>query len=183
MHIWEFHYEGLNDYAVLVPIEDGSNLLPIFSATGKEKIWDVRPKVEPFIEKRKKAAKRRADLSYLIAGSIILNEKAYQALSGFLLPFGQLLELDRKGEIEYFYNVTNVISCIDIAQSEKRGAALVKEKFFLDAVPSAAAIFKDLYTASNAIYFNQAGKEKFEELATNAGLVGARFVEAGQGLI
>ncbi len=185
MQIWEMRYDGINQYSVLVPSEDDSNLLPIYLTDGKEKHWDRRPSVEPFIEKRKKLQKPRADLSYLSVGSIVLNTKAYLALKDFLSPFGQLLELDCKGETEYFYNVTKLVPCIDYQRSEKKGKSVVKEVFLAEDVAEIAAnsplIFKDPYTARTRIYLNQAAKEKFEELALGAGLFGARFVPAGQG--
>lgn len=181
MQIWELLLDGVNHYAVLAP-SDEEDLLEIFSASGKIKQWSATPRVEPVIEKRKKLPKPRADISYLIAGAIVLNEKAYQALKDFLLPFGQLLELDCRGEIEYYYNVTKLIPCVDYESSEKIGKSVVKEVFLQDAVPHQAMIFKDSHTASGSIYLNQTGKEKFEQLAAAAGVVGARFVEAGQGL-
>lgn len=183
MKIWELRYDGINQYAVLVEPEDVYTDRDVFTTQGKPKHWENSPKLTPFIEKRKKIAKPRADLSYFSAGSIILNEKAYLALNEFLLPFGQLLELNCMGQIEYFYNVTNLISCIDYERSEKRGTAVIKEVFLPNAIPVKPIIFKDPYTVRTAIYANQAGKEKFEQLASAAGLFGARFVEAGQGLI
>lgn len=182
MQIWDLRIDGIKQYAMLVHSEDGDDLGPIFTCDGKPKNWPSKPKVEPFIEKRKKTAKPRADISFLEPGTIILNKKAYQALKDFLLPFGQLLELDCQGEIEYFYNVTNLLPCIDYERSEKMGTAVVKEVFLAAAVPEEALVFKAPYTVRTYIYLNQAGKERFEQLATAAGLVGARFVVAGQGL-
>lgn len=181
MQIWELHLDGLNQYAVLVPCEEHEGLLDLFTADGSPKHWPVMPKVEPFIEKRKKVAKPRADISYLSGGSIILNQKAFLALKDFLLPFGQLLKLDCKGEIEYFYNVTNLLACIDFAHSEKQDDVVIREVFLPQAVPDLPQIFKDPHTARMSIYINQAGREKFEQLAAACGVFGARFVPAGQG--
>ena len=183
MKIWELRYDGINHYAVLVESADEDNSLDFFTTQGIAKHWQHRPKLEPFIEKRKKTAKPRADLSYFTAGSIILNEKACRALKDFLLPFGQMLEIACLGEVEYFYNVTNLVPCIDYEHSIKTGTAVIKEVFLPDAVPTAPMVFKDPYTAKSCIYLNQPGKEKFEKLCADAGLFGARFVEAGQGLI
>ena len=180
MTIWELFYDGLNDYAVLVVFPVDYKLLDILGANGKPKYWATRPKVEPNIEKRKKKAKPRADLSYLIAGSIVLNEKAYLALKDFLLPFGQLLELDCNGEVEYYYNVTNLLPCVDYERSGKKGTSVVAEVFLENVVPDEPMIFKDALTAGTRTYVNQAGKEKFEQLAAAAGLFGACFVEAGK---
>ncbi|MEN9868062.1 MAG: hypothetical protein RL748_3652 [Pseudomonadota bacterium] len=183
MQIWECHFDGLNHYSVLVHVADGLNFRETFTANGQAKQWAVRPKVEPFIEKRKKTAKPRADISYLSAGSLILNQKAFDVLRDFLLPFGQLLELDCQGEIEYFYNVTNLIECIDQSRSEKQDGAIFTEVFLPGAIPDTPQIFKDPQTARISIYINEAGKQQFERLVADAGLLGARFVEAGQGLL
>lgn len=180
MQIWELHLDGLNDYAVLVHGADGLNFRETFSANGQPKNWAVRPKVTPYVEKRKKMPKPRADISYLTGGAIILNQKAYLALKDFLLPFGQLLELDCDGEIEYFYNVTNTLQCIDFERSEKQDGVVIKEVFLPDAIPATPLIFKDPHTARISIYVNQAGREKFEQIATAAGLFGARFLPPGQ---
>ena len=181
MQVWELFYAGFNDYAVLVSCEFG-NTLKLFSTDGKPKHWETRPKVEPFIDKRKKKAKPRADLSYLIAGSIVLNEKAYVALKDFLLPFGQLLELDCKGEVEYYYNVTNILPCIDYERSQKKETAVVQAVFLPDAIPAEPMIFKDAYTAGTRTYFNQAARDKFEQIAAEADLFGACFVDASKDL-
>ncbi len=180
MTVWELFYDGLDDYAGLVPVEMGLELLDIIGADGRPKQWVTRPKVAPYIEKRKKKAKPRADFSYLIGGSIVLNEKAYLAMQDFLLPFGQLLELDCNGEVEYFYNVTNILPCVDYERSVKKGTSVVEEVFLDNVIPEEPMIFKDLLTAGTRTYANQAGREKFEQLAAAAGLFGACFVEAGK---
>ncbi len=182
MQIWDLRIDGVNDYAVLVHAEDDVNFRGLFTTDGKPKHWTTRPKLVAYIEKRKKIAKPRADISYLTSGAIILNEKAHQALRDFLQPFGQFLEVDCNGGIEYFYNVTHLISCIDYEHSEKMGTAVTQEVFLSNAVPDSPLVFKDPYTVRSYIYLNQAGKEKFEQITRDAGLFGARFVEAGKGL-
>lgn len=62
------------------------------------------------------------------------------------------------------------------------GTAVIKEVFLPNINTEEALVFKDPYTVRSYIYLNQAGKEKFEKIASEAGLFGARFVEAGQGL-
>ena len=182
MQVWELFYAGFNDYSVLAPLPTDYNILDILMPNGKPKHWATRPKVEPFIDKRKKKARPRADLSYLIAGSIVLNEKAYTALKDFLLPFGQLLELDCKGEVEYYYNVTNILPCIDYERSLKQDDAVVQAIFLPDVIPAEPMIFKDAYTAESRIYFNQAARDKFEQIASAADLFGACFVDASKDL-
>ncbi len=78
---------------------------------------------------------------------------------------------------------TYLLQCIDYERSAMRYDTVLTAAFLPDAVPEAPLIFKDPYTAGIRIYLNQAGKEKFEKLCADADLFGARFVEAGQGLI
>jgi hypothetical protein len=57
------------------------------------------------------------------------------ALEGFLSQFGELLEIDVQGSVEWFYNVTNVVDCIDVDKSDKRSTgAIAKEVFREDAI-------------------------------------------------
>ncbi|MEN9867239.1 MAG: hypothetical protein RL748_2829 [Pseudomonadota bacterium] len=84
MQIWALLLDGLNQYSVLVPLDDeDEDLLDLFCADGKSKNWPTRPKVQAFIEKRKKIAEPRADISYSSSGSVVLNQKTYQSLEAF----------------------------------------------------------------------------------------------------
>lgn len=182
MTVWELKNDGINHFAVLVFTNDIEVQSGMFDLDGGPKHWSVRPGVEPFADKRSKA-KPLADISYLDPGSVVLNPKAYAALKEFLLPFGQLLELDCKGETYCFYNFTNLIACIDADASEKKwNSIIIKEVFRPDAIPSRPRVFKDAHTANRCIYVNAAGKETLEQRLSAAQLTGARFVEAGKGL-
>ena len=50
MKIWELGYDGMNHYAVLVPSDDGLDLLNTFAPDGLPKYWVVPPKVEKRIK-------------------------------------------------------------------------------------------------------------------------------------
>ena len=62
-----------------------------FEARGKPLQWKKRPKVSVFQEPKKKAALPRADVSLLMSGTLVLNQKADDALGPFLQEFGQFL--------------------------------------------------------------------------------------------
>ncbi|NJO12161.1 MAG: hypothetical protein HC872_00335 [Gammaproteobacteria bacterium] len=156
--IWQLTNGGIEEFSILVFANEDEVFAGMFEMDGKPKHWSVRPRVEPFVDKRKKQQKPLADISYVTHGTIVLNGKAYAALGEFLSRFGQLLELDCNGEVYYFYNVTNLIDAIDVDCSGLEGKSVVKEAFRQDAIPSTAQIFKDPRTAHHAIYVNQAAK-------------------------
>ncbi len=179
MTVWKLESGGTNEFAMLVsPALDDLDSDQLIT-NGKPKHWDIAPQVEPFFDKKKKKQKPVADLSHLAPGSIVLNAKAYAALSELMQQFGELLALDGKGVDFYFYNVTNLIDCIDVEKSEKRGSAIIKEAFLPESVPLSAQIFKDPRRARSDIYVNDAAKTLLEDIFTAASLTGARFSPAG----
>ena len=152
-----------------------------FEARGKPLAWKKAQKVSIFQEPKKKAALPRADISLLMSGALVLNQKAHAALAPFLQEFGQMLELDVGGATEYFYNVTNVVDCIDPDRSDKRSTGVITKEAFRDAaVPTAPSVFKDPRTVGTRMYVNQAAKGQLESLASAAGLTGLEFVELAQ---
>jgi len=141
MSVWEFKPGNVNDYAPLVFTSDRDIESGMFDAEGEPLSWKKRPKIEVFVEPRKKKAQPLADISALTPGALALNDKAKAALEPFLSRFGQLLEMDCEGEPRWFYNVTNVVSCIDEGRSERRPTgALSKEAFSEERVPAEAAV-------------------------------------------
>lgn len=180
MTVWEFKPGNVNDFAPLVFANDRDVDSGMFDADGEPLSWTKKPKIKVFVEPRKKTAQPLADISALIPGALALNEKARLVLEPFLSKFGQLLEMDCSGAPRWFYNVTNVVPCIDEERSEKRPTgALSKEEFFKNKVPTEAAVFKDPLTARVKIYVNDTAKVTLERLIAEANLVGAAFVEPG----
>jgi hypothetical protein len=103
----------------------------------------------------------------------VLGERAKHALGPLLSKFGQLLELDCEGEPRWFFNATNIVSCIDEAKSEKfEDGGIMLEGLDESKAPKEAAVFKDPLTSQVRIYVNDAGKRTIEKLATEAGLTG-----------
>ena len=178
--VWELKSGSVNDYAPLVFASDKDVESGMFDASGASLSWSKKPKVEVFVEPGKKKPKPLADVSALTPGALAMNDKAKAALEPFLSRFGQFLELDCAGEPRWFYNVTNVISCIDEARSDKRPSGpIVKEAFFEDRVPASAAVFKDPLTAAAVLYVNEAGKAALETIIAEAAIVGMALVELG----
>ncbi len=179
--VWELKSGSVNDYAPLFFASDKDVESGMFDTSGAGLSWPTRPKVEVFIEPGKKKPKPLADISALSPGALVMNDKAKAALEPFLSRFGQLLEMDFAGESRWFYNVTNLISCIDEARSAKRpSGSIVKEEFFEDRLPVAAVVFKDPLTAAAVLYVNEAGKAALETIINEAAILGMVLVELGR---
>lgn len=174
MAIWELRCASVNDYAPIIPLDQHDVEEHRFDVDGTPMDWMDRPLVGFAVDTRRKQQRPRADVSLMLFGSLVLNERAYQALGPFLSKFGQLLELDCEGgELRYFYNVTNIVACVDTERSEKfRSGAIKSEVFDESRVPREAAVFKDPSTAMVRIYVNEAGKQLIDQLAGSAGLTG-----------
>jgi hypothetical protein len=178
--VWELRSGSVNDFAPLVFASDRDIESGMFDASGASLSWSEKPRVEVFVEPGKKKPKPLADISALTPGALVMNDKAKAALAPFLSRFGQFLEMDCAGEPRWFYNVTNLISCIDEARSTKRpSGSLVREEFFDDKVPLDAAVFKDPLTVAAVLYVNEAGKAVLEAIITDAAIVGLAIAELG----
>ena len=175
MKVWELRAADVNDFSALLSVDRQDMMSGLFDADGLMQDWAHRPAVEFRVEKRKKVQKPRADVSLFMPGALVLDEKAHSALGDFLSRFGQLLELHVQGtgETLYFYNVTNLIDCIDMAASETLSdGGIVLEAFRAAALPGGPAIFKDARTAPARIYINDPGKEFFDRLVSHGGITG-----------
>ncbi len=182
MAVWELRNADVNDYAMLVlPVEDEDiDADKVFGGTGAPLKWRKTRRLEVFVGKRRKLPQPRADVSAFMPGALVLNERAFQALSGFLAKFGQLLPLSVDGQPEYFYNVTHLVNCVDPSRSRKRSdGSMAQEAFDEAAVPDSPAVFKDPSTAVIRIYVNATGKDILDELIAKAGLTGLEAVPVG----
>ncbi len=180
--LWELTSGGDNNFATLMCENDDDVWNNFFSTNGDLLHWTKVPMVLPVINKKRKKQLPVPDIAWLVPGTIILRPKAYAVLKDFLSKFGQLLELDCAGETNYFYNVTNVVSCIDFDRSGKSstGRSVLKAEFLPEAIPQDAQIFKDPLTASSRICLTQAAKDTLEKIIAENGLTGLRFFEAGK---
>lgn len=174
MAVWELIAVS-NDLTQFVATnrEDVQN--EVFYTDGKPKTWATRPQLTVFIEKRKKKPKPLGDVSFILPGSVILNQKAYDALHQFLEKFGQFLEAECDGKVFYFYNVTKVISCIDTANSKYIGKALFKAAFDDDLAPKDAQVFKDPLKLGTGIFVSATAKTMLDSLIASEKITGIRF--------
>ena len=181
MTVWVLKSGRIDAFAPLVSTTADRARALLLVANGKPKSWDVPPAVEFLVEKRAKKQLPRADVPVIMPGALALTGKAMDALGEFLSPFGQLLPLDCHEEPIWYFNVTNVIDCLDKAASSVReDGSIAVEAFHRDLVPVAAAVFKDPAKLRSRIFINQAGKEAIERiLATTGGLTGLEIGELG----
>lgn len=187
MQVWKWNGAS-NDFMTLLPVRDEDLLAGVFVADGSPKAWSERPQVKPGIEKLKKNQRPLGDLSFVMGGSIVLNEKAYAALKEILEPFGQFLKLDLIDETGiaggnqplYFYNVTNVIKCIDFDRSQTEGKKVIKPTFASDAVPAGVQVFKDPLRKKVDIYLNESAHAQLTARVNKEGLLGSTFSAASQ---
>jgi hypothetical protein len=181
MNFFEAMCSDVNNFSTLVYANTEDAWERPFITDGKPRQWQKRYSVQPNVNKRLKKQKTIADFAALAPGCVVLSQKAYDVVGSFLGQFGQLLELDCVGEVRYWYNVTNLVACVDFEKSEKSGDAVTKAEFLPGSIPADAQIFKDPLTASTRIYLTSAAKEMLEKLIADAGLTGLAFFTAGEG--
>ena len=180
--VWELKAGSVNDFAPLVFASERDAASGMFDVSGAHLVWAKKPKVEVFVEPGKKSAKAMADVSALTPGALAMNGKAKAALESLLGKFGEFLELDCEREARWFYNVTNLVECIDEQNSVKKpSGAISKEAFFEAKVPRGIVVFKDPITAPACLYVTEAGKAAIEDLVAAAGITGLAIVEPGPG--
>ena len=180
MQVWNWN-GAANGFTTLLPVRDEDILTGVFTADGTPKAWTNRPQVMPGIQRVKKKQHPLGDLSFVMGASVVLNEKAYAALEGFLRPFGQFLELDMIDETGiaggdqrlYFYNVTNVIPCIDFDRSATEGKKVVRPAFHSDAIPAGVQVFKDPLRKKMDIYLTAGARDELTRLIETNGLRGS----------
>jgi len=181
MTIWETTNDSIDQVSMLVATEsDRSNLhfWDQFGGDGSPIHWSWPPRLQPFVDKKRAKQKPRADVSPFRPGSLALNARARDALGDFLGRFGQLLEIDVLGEVEYYYNVTNTLGCIDHDRSEVLPGGFIKRPAFeARSIPAQAAIFKDP-TQPSSIYVNDAAKLELERRVAESGITGMAFKKA-----
>lgn len=175
MTVSELRYASINDYAMVVPLRQDDLIARRFDTDGSPLDWMDRPLVGFADSSRRKNKRPPADVSVMVPGALVLSGRAREALGPFLLKFGQLLELECEGnaEIRYFYNVTNLLQCVDVDRSERNDFGDIRlEAFDESKVPKEAAVFKDPATVDVRIYVNDAGRALIEELVASVSLTG-----------
>lgn len=183
MTVWEIKNKWMNDVAGVGP-DPRSEFDPDKNVAfwkqfegdfdGQPLHWSVRPKLVIMREEGRKKPLPRADISPFTAAGLIINEKARNSLGDFLGQFGQLLEVDVAGQIEYYFNVTNVVECLDRQRSEMSGAYVEVPVFHEQLVPVLPAVFIEP-AMSARIFVNDAAKTLLDERIAASGIVGMSF--------
>ncbi|GLQ95448.1 hypothetical protein GCM10007901_44030 [Dyella acidisoli] len=182
MNVWEIIHPRMNDVAPLVrTAEDMQNpqFQKQFGGDGSTLQWTRRPKLTVKVEKGKKKQKPRADVSPFTAPGIVFNGKVRDALGGFLRKFGQILEIDVDGDVEYYYNVTHVVRCVDESRSEKYPeGTIAKAVFDGSELPAEPVVFIDPLMRGS-IYLNDEAKAELELLMKKSDITGIGFEKVG----
>jgi hypothetical protein len=80
MTVWELRYANINDYAMVVPVDELEVLEGRFSIDGRPKNWTDRPQIQFIDTSRSKNKRPPADVSVMMPGALVLNERARGAL-------------------------------------------------------------------------------------------------------
>ena len=111
---------------------------------------------------------------------LVLSEKAKDAIGAFLSHFGQLLQLEVDGIPHGYFDVMNLVHCIDKGASETCVPGTVDKKAFVEAaLPAESAVFKDPLTAKARIDVNDAGRRVLEDSMASARIKGLLFLRTG----
>ena len=183
MTVWEIKNKWMNDVAGVGP-DPRSEFDPDKNVAfwkqfegdfdGQPLHWSKRPKLVIIKEEGRKKPLPRADISPFTAAGLIINEKARNALGDVLAQFGQILEVDVAGQTEYYYNVTNIIQCLDREHSEMSGAYVEVPVFQEQLVPVAPAVFIEP-AMSARIFVNDTAKTLLEERIAASKIIGMSF--------
>jgi hypothetical protein len=179
MSVWEISNQWMNSVASYVrtaqDMED-PDFRKQFGKGGAHLEWSRRPQFTIKVEKGEKNPRPHADVNTINAPGPVLNAKARDVLGDFLKQFGQLLEVEVDGKVEYYYNVTNVVSALDQEHSRIRVGYVDKAVFKKSCIPTESAIFVDPAVTSR-IFVNDVAKAELEARIAMNGLIGMSFLQ------
>lgn len=140
MKIYEFNALH-NDFASYTA-DDKYFIDRVFKTNGKPKVklWPETIKLE-FNDDSFNQGKVMPDIGYISPGSVVLSAKAAKTLGKFLRKFGELLPVNYKESIYYFYNVTTFIDCGAFQKIDPLDA-MEPPTLLADRVPKEPTIFK-----------------------------------------
>jgi hypothetical protein len=171
MSVWEIRNFLMNTVAWVGPASE-TEFVPDFGVSfwqlfdnktpGQPLEWSARPELVAFAPEGRKKLPPRADVSPFTAAGLVVNEKVRTSLGDFLTQFGQLLEINVDGKTEYYYNVTNVVPCIDTERSEIAAGFVEVPVFQEQLVPVEPSIFIEPVIHAR-IFVNDAAKLILEE--------------------
>lgn len=146
----------------------------LFDANGSALYWSSRPKLTVIVDEGRKQRLPRADGSPFTAEGLVFNARARDALGDFLVQFGQLLELDVDGGVEYYYNVTHVLACLDHERLTIEAGYVEKAVFRKSVMPDDLVLFIEPSITAR-IFVNDAAKAALEARIARHSLIGMSF--------
>jgi hypothetical protein len=183
MTVWEITNKWMNDVASVGP-DPRSEFDPDKSvafwqqfegeSAGQPLHWSQRPRLVVVQEEGRKKPLPRADISPFTAPGLVINDKARNALGDVLQPFGQILDVEVAGQAEYYYNVTNVVQCLDRERSEMSGAFVETPVFHEHLVPATPTVFLEP-SMFGRIFVNEEAKTELDARIASNKLIGMSF--------
>jgi hypothetical protein len=183
MTVWEITHSWANDAAGLTHADD-IELDPVASAAfwkqfeglGSPLQWRTKPRLTA-IEHAGGKKRPRADVSPFTSPGLILNARVRDALGDLLLRFGQLLEVDVDGRTEYYYNVTNVLRCLDKEKSRFEAYYVERPVFQERLIPETPVVFVEPELPGR-IFVNEGAKSALDKGIAESNIIGMSFRRA-----
>ena len=88
--------------------------------------------------------------------------------------------MDCESERLWFYDITNVVPCIDEERSARKPRSHFEGGTLEDRVPVEATVFEDPLIAAGKLRVNDAAKARLESLISDSDIVGSAFLERGR---
>jgi hypothetical protein len=181
MTVWEITNKWANDVAGVTHADDiefdpvGSvEFWRQFEGFGSSLLWNCRPRLATIEFEGRRKRRPRADVSPFTSPGLVVNAKVRGALGEFLSQFGQLLEVDVDGQVEYYYNVTNVLECLDRERSEKEGYYVERPVFHEGLIADTPVIFVEPELPGR-IFVNDSAKGILDNGIAESGIIGMSF--------
>lgn len=181
MTVWEITNKWANDVAGVTHADDiefdsvgSARFWQQFEGFGSSLQWSTRPRLATIEYEGRKKNRPRADVSPFTSPGLILNAKVHDTLGEFLSRFGQLLEVDVDGKAEYYYNVTNVLACLDREKSEKEAHYIERPVFHESRIAETPVIFVEPELPGR-IFVNEGAKKILENGIAESGIIGMSF--------
>lgn len=181
MTVWEITNKWANDVGGVTHADD-IEFDPVasvefwrqFEGFGSALQWKARPRLTALEYPGRRKHRPRADVSPFTSPGLIVNAKVHDALGEFLSRFGQLLEVDVDGQIEYYYNVTNVLACLDRERSAVEAYYVERPVFHESLIPETPVVFVEPELRGR-IFVNQGAREVLESGIAGSGITGISF--------
>lgn len=183
MSVWEITNSWANDVAGVTHAVDieldavaSAGFWKQFEGFGSPLQWRTKPRLTA-IEHAGRKMRPRADVSPFTAPGLIVNARVRDALGDLLTRFGQLLEVDVDGRAEYYYNVTNVLGCLDREMSRFEAHYVERPVFKERLIPQAPAVFVEPELPGR-IFVNEGAKKALDKSIAENNITGMSFRRA-----